>query len=203
MIQGQFRKPGERRGERSLYRACQLIGQRVHSPGLTKPWPEDQMVDQVIRAAQSPTSIADAPDLVTVLAEFIEALQPYSASAALFGICANLTFGRAGLLAVPGVSEIPPATWIAEGAPFPVAMGLSAMVTLAPYKIGTIVALTNEMLRSASAEAVIRSALASNIGPSLDRYLFDALPGVPGLRPPGLLFGVTGKRPPPAAVQKP
>jgi hypothetical protein len=39
------------------------------------------------------------------------------------------------------------------------------------------------------------SVLLDATGPSLDRRLFDANPGVPDLRPPGLLFGKTALTP--------
>jgi hypothetical protein len=193
MIQGPIRT--KRGADYSLYRACLLIGQRVRSPGRAKVWPEDHVVEQVVRAAQDPTSLADTPALAQVMEEFIEALVPNSAAAALFGLSTNLTFGNAGIMAIHQLSDLPQAEWIAEGAPMPVTMGLSSLMSMVPYKIGTIVALTNEMMLSGSGEALVRQALTDNIGPRLDRTLFSADPGVPGLRPPGLLFGVTPEPP--------
>ena len=149
------------------------------------------MIDMVLRAAQSPTSMTDAPDLVTVMAEFADALVPYSAAADLFRMSQNLTFGAAGILSVLAVSDLPLADWIAEGAPMPVVMGLASAVAMTPFKLGTIVALSNEMMMSASAETAMRAALLNNIGPSLDASLFTNAAGVPGLRPPGLLNGLT------------
>jgi hypothetical protein len=195
MIQGPIRKPGV---ELSLYRACLLIAQRAKGLGPVKPWLDREVVDQVVRAAQTPTTMADAPDIVQVMDEFVEALVENSAAAALINLATNRTFGRAGVVAIHELSELPQADWIAEGAPMPVVMGLSALTTMVPYKIGTIVALTNEMMASASAEAIIRQKLVDNVGPALDRSLFSAAPGVPGLRPPGLLNGLTALTPPAA-----
>lgn len=187
MIQNQFKKAG---GERSLYRACLTVGLRARQPQLANPWPEDHVVDMVLRAAQSPTSMADAPDLVTVMIEFLTSLQPQSAAASLFALAINLSFGRAGMIVLPTISDTPQAVWIREGAPIPVAMGLSSAVSVVPHKMATIVALSNEMMNSSSAEAAMRAMILSNMGPALDMALFSAAPGVPGLNPPGLLNGV-------------
>ena len=180
MIQGQFRKAG---GERSLYRACLAVGMRAR--GQAHPWAEDHVIDMVLRAAQSPTSMADAPDLVTVMTEFLASLQPQSAAASLFALAVNLSFGRAGAIALPTVTDTPQAVWVREGAPIPVAMGLSSAVSLVPYKMATILALSNEMMNSSSAEAAMRAMLLANMGPALDLALFSTTAGVPGLNPPG------------------
>ncbi len=191
MIQGQFRKAG---GERSLYRACLAVGMRAR--GQAHPWAEDHVIDMVLRAAQSPTSMADAPDLVTVMTEFLTSLQPQSAAASLFALAVNLSFGRAGAIALPTLTDTPQAVWVREGAPIPVAIGLSSAVSLVPYKMATILALSNEMMNSSSAEAAMRAMLLSNMGPALDLALFSAAPGVPGLNPPGLLNGIPALTPP-------
>jgi hypothetical protein len=198
MIQGPIRAKGG--ADRALYRACILIAQRAKSFSRTK-LPEDQIVDQVVRAAQDPTSMVDAPALVQVMEEFLEALVPNSAAAALFGLSTNLSFGAAGILAIHQLSDVPQAEWIAEGAPMPVVMGVSSLMSMTPYKVGTIVALTNEMMLSGSGETLVRQALIDNIGPRLDRTLFSADPGVAGLRPPGLLFGIPPVTPADSAAQ--
>jgi hypothetical protein len=201
MIQGPIRT--KRGADYSLYRACLLIAQRVKSPGRAKVWPEDHVVEQVVRAAQDPTSLANAPALAQVMEEFFSALVPNSAAAALFSLSENLAFGSAGIMAIHQLSELSQAEWIAEGAPMPVIMGVSSLMSMVPYKVGTLVALTNEMMLSGSGEALVRQALVDNIGPRLDRTLFSADPGAPGLRPPGLLNGLTAVVPPPPAAASP
>jgi capsid protein len=186
-MERQFSKAG---GDRSLYRACLLSGMRVRHPLSVNPWAEDRVVDLLLRAAQSPTSMADSLPLLAATAEFVQALTPFSAAADLFTRSTNLTFGRSGILVVPSISDLPMADWIAEGAPIPVVMGVSTLAEMLPYKIATMVALTSEMLASWSAETVIRQALVANVGPSLDRSLFSDAPGVLGLRPSGLLNGI-------------
>lgn len=180
-IQPTFRKAGK--ADSALYRAAVAIHQRARSH-------EDPLVDMMIRAAQAPTSMANTPELVTVMTEFVESLTPYSAAAALFALSLNLSFGNAGMLSLPTVSATPQAVWIREGAPIPVALGLSSAVSLTPFKMATLVALSNEMMRSSQAEAVMRQTILNALGPALDLALFAPTPGVPGLNPPGLLDGV-------------
>jgi hypothetical protein len=188
MKERQFSRSG---GERSLYRACLLRGMRARAPRAENPWPEDHVIDLVLRAAQDPTSMATAPELAPVMTEFLAGLTEFSAAAALFVLCSNLSFGNAGSLAVPMISELDQADWVREGAPIPVLMGVTELATMSPYKMATIIALTAEMMASGSAEAMMRQKLQDNVGPSLDRSLFSAAAGVPGLRPPGILNGVT------------
>ena len=184
----QFAKSG---GARSLYRACQLEVIRATEPGAAARWPDDPVVDMVMRAASEPASLTTTPALAAVLAEFIGDLTPQSAAAGLFLLATSLTFGNAATLALPRLSDLPEADWVREGAPIPVVRGVASAVTMTPHKIATTVALSNEMMRSSSAETMVRDGLMNKVGPALDRSLFSAAPGVPGLRPPGLLNGVT------------
>ena len=124
------------------------------------------------------------------MSEFVTALTLQSAAAGLFNLATSLTFGNAATLALPRLVNVPQADWIREGAPISVVPGATSAVTMTPNKIATIVVLSNEMMRSSSAEAMVRDGLMNNVGPALDRGLFGAAPGVPGLRPPGLLNGV-------------
>lgn len=200
--QGKFPpQPFRRQGDwaTALYRACLTVGQRARAPGRPDRWTDD-LIDTIIRAPQSPSSMAnpDTADLVTVVAEFVAALQPMSAAAGLFALATNLSFGRAGELFVPAIGDLPMADFIAEGAPMPVIMGLTSGVSMSPYKIGAIVAMTNEMMRSSSAEQLMEAALTANIGPSLDRLVFSNTAAAPGLRPPGILNGVPPITPPSA-----
>jgi hypothetical protein len=187
MLQGPIRRTG---GDLALYRACIAIHQRMWRD---HPWRGDRVVDSFIaQAAQQPIMMADVPALVTAMEEFRAALVPQSAAMALFGLAESTTFGEAGMISLRALDDIPEAVWIREGAPIPVVMGLSSLISLVPHKLATIIPLTNEMMRSSNAEVIMRQALIDNIGPALDRYLFDDQPGVPGLRPPGLLNGVQG-----------
>lgn len=183
----QFAKSG---GARALYRACQLRVIRAKEPGAANRWPDDPVVDMVMRAASEPASLTNTPALAATLTEFLADLTPQSAAAGLFLLATSLTFGNAATIALPRLSDLPEADWVREGAPIPVVRGVASAVTMTPHKIATIVALSNEMMRSSSAEAMVRSGLINKMGPALDRSLFSDSPGDPGLKPPGLLFGV-------------
>jgi hypothetical protein len=190
----QFSRAG---GARSLYRACVLRVLRAREPHAVNPWPDDPVIEMILRAAQQPTTLAGSPELQAVLAEFVAALVPHSAAAGLFRLTTNLSFGNAATLALPRLSDIDLADWVREGAPIPVVQGVTSGVSMSPYKMAKIVPLSNEMMRSSSAETVVREALMNNVGPALDRSLFDDQPGEPGLRPPGLRYGVTMTDPTP------
>jgi hypothetical protein len=187
MQERQFARSG---GARSLDRACQLRAIRATEPGAANRWPDDPVVDLVLRAAQEPSSIATNPELATVMSEFVSALTPQSAAAGLFTQVTSLTFGNAAVLTLPRLSDLPQADWVREGAPISVVAGRTSAATMTPNKIATIVVLSNEMMRSSSAETMVRDGLINNVGPALDAALFSDAPGVPGLRPPGLLNGV-------------
>lgn len=184
----QFARAG---GARSLYRGCALLAIRATNPGAANPYRDDPVVETVLRAATAPHRLADMPELQGVLTEFVAQLVPFSAAAGLFTLGTNLSFGDAATIALPRLSDLPQAEWVREGAPIPVVPGVASAVTMAPYKLGDIVALSTEMMRSSSAEAVVRDALIKGVGPALDRSLFSDAEGVPGLRPPGLLYGVS------------
>lgn len=187
MAERQFARAG---GARSLYRGCALLAIRATNPGAVNPYRDDPVVEMVLRAATSPARLAETPELQGVLTEFVAQLVPFSAAAGLFTLGTDLSFGDAATIALPRLSDLPPAEWVREGSPIPVVRGVASAVTMAPYKLGDIVPLSSEMMRSSSAEAVVRDALIKGVGPALDRSLFSDAPGVPGLRPPGLLNGV-------------
>jgi Phage capsid family len=174
---------------RSLVRACVIKAQAVRDPGGGRSWPEDPTIDMVLRAAVGPITTAEAPGLQAVVTEFVEALVPYSAAAALFNLALQLSFGDAATISLASVT-VPLAGWVGEGKPIPVPQGVSTGATLGPSKLATIIPLTGEMMRSSNAEAIMRRALINNVGPSIDRAMFSAAAGSPGLNPPGLLFGI-------------
>src|SRR5262249_16983344 len=96
-----------------------------------------------------------------------------------------------GALSIPNLN-MGLADFVKEGDPIPVVQATSGIqTTLEPYKIATIVTLTNELLASSNAEQLVKTALLESTGPAIDRRLFDSNPSVPDLRPGGLLNGIT------------
>jgi hypothetical protein len=158
-------------------------------------------VETVLRAATSPamtTQAGWAKELATVSAVFLRNLVPYSAGADLLGRVLGLSFDGAAAINLPAVT-VPLADFVAEGAAIPVVTGVAEIqAVLTAYKFAVITVLSRETIEGGNAESLVRAALLESTGPALDRRLFDANPGVPDLRPPGLLYGITPL--PPAAV---
>jgi hypothetical protein len=182
---------------RSLVRACIAIASAKFDRNVTpadyarREW-EDHNVDLVLRSSVSPTALSNSPALSRVSVAFLQSLVPTSAGADLLQRGIGLNFGGASSISVPALSApTPGATFVSEGSPIPVATATSSSgVTLAPYKLGVIVTLTSEMLVNPNVETLVRAALVESCGPALDAALLSNTAGTPGLRPPGLLYGI-------------
>jgi hypothetical protein len=186
----------------SLVRACITTAHGKLNPNTSarsfaaSRWGTEEAnnIANVIKAASAPamTSTAGwAKELSPVVQAFLANLVPMSAGADLLGRVLALTFDGAGTINVPTVT-VALADFVGQGAPIPVvSSATSIQATLEPYKFAVITTLTNEMLASANAEALVRTALLEATGPALDRRLFDTNAAVPDVRPAGLLFGIT------------
>jgi hypothetical protein len=154
-----------------------------------RAWPTDAAVPLVLRAAMSPTTMANATSLVPVIHAMVEALQPLTASGELMARGIRVT-ADGGLIAVPSFAP-GMATFVGEAAPIPVRQLVASGPTLSPYKVASIVALSMELLMSTNAEPLARAALMESIGIGLDAVMFSNTAAVPGVNPPGLLVGLT------------
>jgi hypothetical protein len=189
------------RGMRALVRSVISIADGKLNPGTTteklvaRRWGSGAVgeIASVMRAASAPamtSQVGWARELAPVTTAFLAALVPLSASADLLSRVLHLSFDGAAHISVPTVTT-PFADFVAEGANIPVVQGTSGGQMLEPYKFAVITTLSRETTESGNAEALTRDALLNSSGPSLDRRLFDSQPGVAGLRPPGLLYGIT------------
>ena len=151
-------------------------------------------LDFVLKAAVSPTSVANAPALTQIGQAFLDVLRPVSAGADLLSRGIGLSFDGNASIAVPGLS-LPTAGFVAEGAPIPVVTApVSAGPTLNPFKLAVITTLTGELLRSSNAEVLVRQVLAEATGPALDSALFSAAAATAD-HPAGLLAGIAALTP--------
>src|SRR5262245_44775845 len=133
------------------------LGKSSHPADHARKWADDRNLALVLRAAVSPTMLANTPALAQVAVAFLQALVPASAGAALLERGVGLNFAGAALISVPGIA-VPTADFVAEGAPIPVvAAPTSAGATLTPHKIAVITLLTGEMMRSSNAETLVRA----------------------------------------------
>ena len=147
----------------------------------------------MLRAAVSPATIASSPALAAFATAFLAALVPQSAGADLLRRGLSLEFGGNASIHVPSLS-IPAADFVGEGEAIPVAEAPGTDVWLSPHKLAVIAIATSEMLRSASAEDLIRQVLVEATGPALDRALFSTVPAGPD-RPAGLRNGIAALAP--------
>ena len=175
----------------SIVRACITKARGAHDRYVQSEWPDDRVAELLIRSAQTPTSIASSAALATTTVYFISSLVPVSAAAAVISRSLQLSFDGAAVLTIPSLT-LPQASWVTEGGAIPVIQGLAAAgVSIEPYKLATMLVLTNELVRHSNAEAVMRQVLQENVGPTLDAAMFSAAAAVPGLRPPGILNGIS------------
>jgi hypothetical protein len=185
---------------KSLVRACAAaaIGalERVPATKIAKrEWNYDPGVEWLVSKSPSmPLEIADAPTIVqTVMPDFIATLSSqYVAAARIFKEGLQLSFGRAGTIAVPTIFGDPSlAAFVQEGYPIPVVQpNVEPLTTLTPYKIAAIVVLTTEMVQSSNVEVLMNDVLARSVGLALDKVLLDNQPAAPE-RPAGLRYGIT------------
>jgi HK97 family phage major capsid protein/HK97 family phage prohead protease len=158
-----------------------------------------EITNMVLRAAVNPanTTVATwAAELIaTETMPFLDRLIPDSIFLPLAGMGVRYTFGNAGILKIPVRASTPTlaGNWVAEAAPKPVRRASFTTVSLAPTKLSVISTFTEEMATYSpqSIEQIIRQAMSDDTSIALDTYLIDAVAASAGVRPAGLLNGVT------------
>lgn len=157
----------------------------------------------VIKAVTNPAMtdvVGWAAELVdTAIADFLEQLQPLSVYAQLAPLGNRFSFDRNGAIKIPRRNRPVRApgdlrgSFIGEGQPIPVRRGSLGSLNLYPYKLGVISTFTREIAaRSTPAiEGIIRQGILEDTAIAVDEALLDASPVIAGVRPAGLLNGVT------------
>ena len=179
--------------------AATVIAQRSGRPladVVAEHWPNDRVLETVIRAtsALAMTSVAGwAKELARIRVEALQALAPMSAGAQLLQAGTVLSLDGYGSISVPGFATAASnAGFVQEGNPIPVKQLVSSAASLLPYKLASICALTQEMIDSSNAEALIGDALMRSAGATLDSVLFDANAAT-AARPAGLRNGIAAQ----------
>jgi hypothetical protein len=161
-------------------------------------WPKDAVSLAIVqRAATGPATIGGsnwASQLAaTAISSFVGTLQQ-SAGARLIAAglqlnglpgYAQITLPRAAFTGTPG--------WVAEGAPIPVAQGVTAAAVLGPpKKLGLFEVVTRELAEAAAEdiENSIGQMLRDALGRALDLGIFSATAS-DATRPAGILNGLT------------
>lgn len=129
---------------------------------------------------------------------FLEALSTTSVAAALAARSTTLNFGGYNSITIPrrnplGTALTEPA-WVGEGGAIPLTQFSFGSQTINRYKLAAITTFTREIAeRSTPAiEGLLRNALLEAHAQVLDGALLSASAAVAGVRPAGLLNGVTG-----------
>ena len=169
---------------------------------LRERYPGDEGTGAVLKTAVGPaitTQATWAAELVgTAIADFLGQLPITTIYPRLAAKGIKFTFGRNGVIKVPGRSATPTinGSFVGEGQPIPVRkLGLTA-ITLTPKKMAVISEFTREMaLHSTPAiEGVIRQAINDDTAVAIDTVLIDATVA-DLIRPAGLRAGVSGLTP--------
>ena len=129
---------------------------------------------------------------------FLEDLQPVSVYANLRAQGIGLNFGGYNSITIPrravgGANNDLSGSWVGEGGVIPVKRLTLGSQTLNRYKAAVISTFTEEILQQStpSIEGIVRGAIMDDTAIALDGALLDSSNVVAGVRPPGLLFGVT------------
>lgn len=127
----------------------------------------------------------------TIVPDFVASLTAQSAAARIFREGLQLSFGRAGQIAVPTLEGDPSfAAFVQEGYPIPVVQAqFEPLTILTPHKLAAVVVLTSEMVQSSNVEALMQDALKRAAGLALDKALLDDVAG-DATRPAGLRYGI-------------
>ena len=168
---------------------------RANVTALTKACIRAAVATFETRGAVAPTTLTTASSsLRTVVADFIEALSPASAGAALLEQGLQVTLDGIGSVTVPGfLAAAGNVGWVEETMPVPNRqLAVIAGPTLTPDKLAVLVALSSEMLSGSNAEAFVRDCLTQSAALGLDAALLDANASSAS-RPAGLRNGISAQ----------
>lgn len=185
---------------------CSLVSHVKRQPieqVLVQRYRDHEDLAAVTRAVTSPAMtdvVGWAAELVdTAIADFMETLMPVSAYAQLAPKGARFSFDRNGAIKIPRRNPGTNApgdlrgAFVGEGQPIPVRRGSTASLTLFPYKMGVISTYSREIAAHSTPaiEAVIRQGITEDTAIALDTALLDSNALIAGVRPAGLMNGVT------------
>ncbi|MET0722986.1 MAG: phage major capsid protein [Tardiphaga sp.] len=168
-------------------------------------------IETVIKAASAPamtTVVGWAAELIgSNVQALLDTIRPVSIYPRIAERGVSLNFTGAEPIIIPSrqYGTVPGATapanrdrrlsgaFVGEGAPIPVRQALFKALTLYPYKMGVISTFTREIANATTPamEQIIREAIAEDTAWALDQAFLSDEAAVPGVRPAGILNGVT------------
>lgn len=162
----------------------------------------DPDVETIVKAAVNP-AMTDVSGWAAELTDdaiqgFQDLLRGDSAAAATFAVAGlNLSFDGYTAIKIParqgGTTDLAP-SWSGEGDAIPVKRGTFGQHVINPFKWGVISTFSKELaIRSTpQIESLIRQFIIADAGTQLDANFFSPDVAVAGVRPDGVLQGVTG-----------
>jgi HK97 family phage major capsid protein len=197
--------PREEKGGSLLAKAATVklishLEKKSEDQVLAERYKEDDRVSAIVKSTVHPANsytsgwAAELVDQDT--GAFLRDLEPISVYAALRARCVSLDFGRAESIKIPrrnaGDRGLQPA-FVGEGGVIPVGQMTLGSQILNRYKVAVISAWTNELasMSTPQIEGLVREGILNDTAWKLDQALLDDAAAVNGVRPPGLLNGVT------------
>ena len=167
---------------------------------LAERYKDDDRVGAIMKSAVSPANSYTqgwASELVEQdTGAFLTDLEPVSVFAALRARSVSLDFGRAESIKIPrrdaGDRGVQPA-FVGEGGVIPVGQMALGSQVLSRYKVAVISSWTNELAQMSTPqiEGLVRQGILDDTAWKLDQALLDNAAPVAGVRPAGLMNGVT------------
>jgi len=185
---------------------ARVIAHMQHRPVdlvLAERYREDERVKAVHDfMTKSATNIADtltpgwAAELVREdVKGFLSDLEGVSVYAALSAMGISIDFGNAASVLIPRRTDSGTMAggWVGETGVIPVVQGTIGGASLFRYKMGAITVFSKELERTATVEIenFLRTEIRKDTVKMIDQKLLDNKAMVPGVRPAGLLNGVT------------
>jgi HK97 family phage major capsid protein len=167
---------------------------------VSEAFANDQDMISIARAASSAadtTTAGWAAELVrTEIRAMLDTTQmPNSIWPVLSAAGTSMNFNGAHSILIPqmNVGTTALGAWVGEGGTIPVVQGTFSSKRLYAYKVAGIIPITKELQRMSDPEAVatMRELLRQYLSNLLDSSMIDASAEVTGVRPAGLLNGVT------------
>jgi len=156
----------------------------------------DKPTEILLRAATNPATLTTtgwARELATTaFYDFLVALAPVSAGAALLSRGMQIPMGTSGQVAVPVyvTSSSDAGSFVAEGTPIPARNLNFNVMTLAPHKLAVLNTFTNELAAASNIEPVIRQVVGEAMALAIDAEIFSS--NIPdATRPGGIMRGMS------------
>jgi HK97 family phage major capsid protein len=177
--------------------AAEIYGEDSGAFAVTKAYKEKANINGLNTLVATTGQDGWAAELVRqAYGDFVERLASVSIVPRLAALGTRLDFGGAGYITVPyrgGSAGDLSGEFVGEGVAIPVKKAGFSSKRFDRYKLGVITVFTSEILeRSTPAiEGLVRSAILTDTAEMLDSKVLDATAASPGVRPAGLLNGIS------------